>query len=81
MNFRDTYRNNRTNYLTYPFNMKTLAEKVFDRLNERNPDLLAEVIDEIENEEREHRDSTFIYNDQLDTDIFGNCYSDADPGL
>lgn len=61
--------------------MKTLVEKVFDRLNERNPDLIAEVIDEIENEEREHRDSTFIFNDQLDTDIFGNCYSDADPGL
>ncbi|MEN6569041.1 MAG: hypothetical protein ABFC18_03410 [Rikenellaceae bacterium] len=36
--------------------MKSLAEKVFDRLNERNPDLLAEIIDEIESEENSKHD-------------------------
>ena len=32
--------------------MKTLAQKVFDKLNERDPDLLAELIDEIEFENK-----------------------------
>jgi len=58
--------------------MKTLAQKVFDRLNERNPDLLAEIIDEIEAEDKDKKNKYAPY---LDTDIFGNCYSDADSGL
>ena len=60
--------------------MKTLAEKVFDRLNHREPDLLAEIIDEIETEERERRKDIFPCFGE-DTDAMGNCYSDADPGL
>jgi len=58
--------------------MKTLAEKVFERLNERNPDLLAEIIDEIESEDKDKNYKDSLY---LDTDCLGNCYSDADSGL
>ena len=53
--------------------MKTLAQKVFDRLNERNPDLLAEIIDEIEAEDKDKKNK---YDPYLDTDIF-DIYSDA----
>ena len=60
--------------------MKTLAQKVFDRLNERNPDLLAEIIDELEDEENQRRHKKEV-NPYIDTDCLGNCYSDADPGL
>jgi hypothetical protein len=31
--------------------MKIMYEKVFDKLNDRDPDLLAEIIEEIEQEE------------------------------
>lgn len=33
--------------------IKSLAEKVFDKINERNPDLLFEIITEIEEEEKQ----------------------------
>lgn len=59
---------------------KTAEQKVIDRLQERNPDLLAEIIDEIEAEENQRRHKKEV-NPYIDTDYLGNCFSDADPGL
>ena len=39
---------------------RTLAEKVFDKLNERDPDLIAAIIDEINQEEQEKDKSISI---------------------
>jgi len=64
--------------------MKTLKEEVFDRINDRNPDLIAEVLDEIEAEENQRKNKKEVnpyVEFPLDTDCFGNCFSDADPGL
>jgi hypothetical protein len=63
--------------------MKSLAQKVFDKLNDRDPDLIAEIIAEIESEEDKSIsiDQYMNANPDLETDCMGNCFSDADPGL
>ena len=56
---------------------KTLAEKVFDKLNERDPDLIAEIIDEIEQED-DHSISIDQYMD-ANPQMYDNDYNPIKP--